>query len=193
MNQYYDYHPPRIPEIPIALVGFFGSGHLNVGRSMAARTALPYIELDRHIEHDAGMNVVQLIHEEGENRYREIEFTRLQAGLRSKPAGIITLGEGSIQSPRNLALVLKQSVLVHIHRDPEELNRRLQEQQQLNPTTAYPWLTPGNYDSLDLTQLHNEHLDHYEQATLRFDATGRSSDSIAGEILKALDLAWPGA
>lgn len=188
MNGYYDYHPPRYPEIPIALIGFFGAGHDRIGNQMAAMTGLPYTELDRSIEHSTGRSVAQLVLEEGESSYRATERDRLQRALEERPAGIIVLGEGALADPTSRALVAEKSVLVYVHREPDELAARLRSQQERFPATGYPWFPAAGFCDNDFETLRGSRALTYEDATLRVQAAGRRSDAVATEVIQLLKL-----
>ncbi|MEM7163929.1 MAG: shikimate kinase [Planctomycetota bacterium] len=185
---YYDYHPPRHPRIPVTLIGFFGAGHEQIGSTMAALTGLPYTELDRSVEHATGCTVGQLVIEGGEDRYREAEADRLARVLRERPAGIVALGEGALLNAGNRALVSDESVLVYVHREADDLAARLRSQQERLPGAGFPWFPAAGFCDNDFAALSDTRASCYEEATLRVNATGRSADHVADEILGLLEL-----
>lgn len=66
------------PAAPVVLVGLSGSGKSTVGRLLADRWAIPFIDLDLLIEREAGTSVPQIFRQEGESgfRAREAAVTR---------------------------------------------------------------------------------------------------------------------
>jgi len=79
------------PTAPIVLVGLSGSGKSTVGRLLADRWAVPFIDLDLVIERDAGASIPQIFRLEGESgfRAREAAVTRNLA-----PAGPCVIATG---------------------------------------------------------------------------------------------------
>jgi len=80
---------------PIVITGFMGCGKSKVARELARRRNAVFVDLDEWITGRAGRNPAQLINEDGERAFREIETNALRELLQSGEAGVIALGGGA--------------------------------------------------------------------------------------------------
>lgn len=80
---------------PIVITGFMGCGKSKVARELARRRNAVMVDLDDWITARAGRNPAQLINEDGERAFREIETNALREVLQSGEAGVIALGGGA--------------------------------------------------------------------------------------------------
>jgi shikimate kinase len=80
---------------PIVITGFMGCGKSKVARELARRRNAVMVDLDEWITARVGRNPAQLINEDGERAFREIETNALRELLQSGEAGVIALGGGA--------------------------------------------------------------------------------------------------
>jgi shikimate kinase len=80
---------------PIVITGFMGCGKSKVARELARRRNAVMVDLDEWITARVGRNPAQLINEDGERAFREIETNSLRELLQSGEAGVIALGGGA--------------------------------------------------------------------------------------------------
>jgi shikimate kinase len=80
---------------PIVITGFMGCGKSKVARELARRRNTVMVDLDDWITARAGRSPAQLITEDGERAFREIETNALRELLQSGEAGVIALGGGA--------------------------------------------------------------------------------------------------
>ena len=85
----------------IVLIGMPGSGKTRVGRSLAALTAMTFLDLDDEIQRAAGKDIPRIFYEEGEEgfRLRETDCARKAAALRGF---VIACGGGIILKEENM-------------------------------------------------------------------------------------------
>ena len=96
------------------LTGFMGSGKTTVGRVLAERLGVPFIDLDREVEIASGKTVRELFEEEGEPVFREREHETLRATL-DLPDAVIATGGGTIAFERNAEVMKRAGVTVWLH------------------------------------------------------------------------------
>ena len=80
---------------PIVITGFMGCGKSKVARELALRRNVAMVDLDEWITSHTGRSPAQLITEDGEAAFREIESNALRDLLRAGEAGVIALGGGA--------------------------------------------------------------------------------------------------
>ena len=82
----------------IVLVGFMGAGKTTVGRSLARRLGLSFVDTDDLIEARAGMSIPEIFAVKGERAFRELEGEVVSEILSGEDA-VVALGGGALQDP----------------------------------------------------------------------------------------------
>ena len=113
------------PNTPIFLVGFLGSGKAGVGEVLGARLGRSVIDLDKWIEARAERMAADLISNEGEERFRELESEALQE-VAHAASSVILLGGGAVTRPNNRALIKHLGIAVWLDAPFELCWRRIQ-------------------------------------------------------------------
>ena len=80
---------------PIVITGFMGCGKSKVARELALRRNVAMVDLDEWITARVGRSPAQLITEDGESAFREIESNALRDLLQRGEGGVIALGGGA--------------------------------------------------------------------------------------------------
>lgn len=108
---------------PIWLLGMMGAGKSSVGRALAARLGLPFLDTDAEIERVAGCSVSEIFRREGEARFREREREAVRGALGRR--AVVALGGGAVAQPAVAALLHESGVSVYLRASPEALAQRL--------------------------------------------------------------------
>ena len=108
----------------IALVGLPGSGKTTVGRQLARRLQLPFVDSDHEIEMRIGCTIREFFEREGETRFREIEAEVLDS-LTLGPARVVSTGGGAVLREVNRQHLHARCRVVYLKSTPEELFKRL--------------------------------------------------------------------
>jgi shikimate kinase / 3-dehydroquinate synthase len=87
----------------IFLYGPPGTGKSTIGKKLSHNLKLPFIDLDRVIETNAGMSISQIMDQQGEETFRDMETNALKA-LAVEKGSIIALGGGALLRDENRAL-----------------------------------------------------------------------------------------
>jgi len=117
----------------IALTGFMGCGKTTVGRALALRTGLPFLDLDRYIEEVSGKRVSEIFSESGEKAFRDLESSSLAEILASRPALVLALGGGTILREENVGLLKEHSLVIYLKASFEVLESRLSGTGHIRP------------------------------------------------------------
>ena len=121
----------------VALIGLRGAGKSTLGAQLAAERSVPFIELDREIEREAGtsMNEILLLH--GQAGYRRYERRALLRIAEAHPDGVVMTTGGSIVSEREtFDLLQSRFYCVWLKTSPEEHMARVVAQGDMRPFDA---------------------------------------------------------
>src|SRR5688572_5482340 len=96
--------PGSEAELPvIALLGLRGAGKSTIGRRLARRLRLPFVELDRRVEEAADLTLSELFALHGENYYRRLEREALQTLLAEQRGMVVATGGGIVTAEETYA------------------------------------------------------------------------------------------
>lgn len=95
----------------IIIIGFMGSGKTTVAQTLGRTLNCSAVDLDDVITKHEGRSPNELIEQEGENRFREIETQQLRLVLQAMPAGIIAVGGGAWTIAANRTLIADRGAI----------------------------------------------------------------------------------
>jgi shikimate kinase len=112
----------------IACVGLPGSGKSTVGRQLARRAGLRFIDSDHVIEQRIGCSIREFFEREGEAAFRDLEESVMDELTRGDSC-VLSTGGGAVLRPANRAHLRERTTTVYLHSAPEEVFRRLRHDQ----------------------------------------------------------------
>jgi XRE family transcriptional regulator, aerobic/anaerobic benzoate catabolism transcriptional regulator len=157
----------------VALLGLRGAGKTTVGRRLAKRLAVPFIELDRRIEEAANLSLAEIFALHGEDYYRRLERDVLRQVLLERQPIVLATGGGLVTSPETYALLRSAAITVWLRARPEDHWNRVVRQGDRRPMTDHPQAMA------DLRALLAEREPLYTTASIVVDT---ASLSIAGVV-----------
>lgn len=98
---------------PVVLVGLMGVGKSTIGRRLALRLQIPFVDADHEIERAAGLSIPEIFERFGEGHFRDGE-RRVIARLIDGQSKVIATGGGAFMNPETRALILEQAISVWI-------------------------------------------------------------------------------
>jgi XRE family aerobic/anaerobic benzoate catabolism transcriptional regulator len=122
----------------IALLGLRGAGKTTIGRRLARRLRVPFVELDRRIEEVSGLPLAEIFRLHGESYYRRLEQEQLQRVLAQEGPLVLAAGGGLVNSPESYALLRQRAVTVWLRARPEDHWSRVVQQGDRRPMEARP-------------------------------------------------------
>ena len=175
--------PPKAPVPPyagqpIVLIGLMGAGKTTVGRRLAQRMRLPFVDADHEIEAAAGMSVADIFERFGEPYFRDGE-RRVIARLIDGIPKVIATGGGAFMHEATRALILDQSIAIWLDAEPAVLADRVSRRD------TRPLLRGGDPQQL-LTQLAAVRNPFYALAPIRVESVVAPHDATVDAILKAI-------
>jgi shikimate kinase len=114
---------PR-PRRPLVLVGLMGVGKSTVGRRLAGRLHLPFVDADREIEQAAGLTIPDIFARYGEQGFRDGERRVIARLIDGRPK-VIATGGGAFMNDETRALILRRSTAIWLDADIEVLVDRV--------------------------------------------------------------------
>jgi shikimate kinase len=112
-----------IPNRTIALVGMMGAGKSVIGRHLAARLGLPFVDSDAEIETAAGMTIAQFFDRYGESEFRQGE-RRVIARLLGGGLCVLATGGGAFMDTDTRTLIRAKAISVWLKADVNVLLER---------------------------------------------------------------------
>jgi XRE family aerobic/anaerobic benzoate catabolism transcriptional regulator len=161
----------------VALLGLRGAGKTTIGKRLARRLRVPFVELDRRIEKAADMSLAELFSLYGEDYYRRLERETLAAVLDEKRPIVLATGGGIVASPETYALLQKSAVTVWLRAEPEDHWNRVVRQGDRRPMADHPQAMAG------LRALLAAREPLYAAAAHTVDTSGRDPADIVDEIM----------
>jgi shikimate kinase len=126
------------PSHNLFLVGPMGAGKSTVGRKLAARFGLRFIDLDHEIEHNTGATVSLIFEIEGEKQFRERE-TKLLDEISSMRGVLLATGGGAVLDALNRANLRDRGFVLYLKTDVDtQLDRLRRDRQRPLLQTADP-------------------------------------------------------
>jgi shikimate kinase len=162
----------------ITLVGLMGVGKSSVGRRVAQRLHMPFVDADEEIVLAAGMTIPEIFEKFGEAHFRDGE-RRVIARLMDGQRKVIATGGGAFINPETRALLLDQSLVVWLDADIETLIQRVSRRNDR------PLLQSGD-PRVILTNLAKERNPIYATAHVHVQSQTAPHDATVDAIIKAI-------
>jgi shikimate kinase len=163
---------------PIVLVGLMGAGKTTVGRRLAQRLRLNFVDADAEIEAAAGMTVSDIFERFGEPYFRDGE-RRVIARLVDGVPKVIATGGGAFMNAETRALILDRGIAVWLDAEPHVLADRVRRR-DTRP------LLRGKDPEIVLAELARVRNPFYALAPIRVQSIAAPHDATVEAILEAL-------
>lgn len=165
----------------IFLYGPPGTGKSTIGRKLARSLGLPLVDLDRVIETNAGMSIPQIMEQQGESAFRDMETAALrEAGHASDVTPrVIALGGGALLRDENRTLAEDNGDVILLMAELRTLLERMQDESGNRPLLA------GDLKS-KLSLLLEKRREHYESFPLKVHVDDRTAEQNAHRVQVAL-------
>ena len=162
----------------IFLYGPPGTGKSTVGKILARNLKLPFIDLDRVIETKVGASIPQIIEEQGESAFRDLESAALK-NVANEKEGVIALGGGALLREENRTFAESQGKVVLLMADVETLFQHIHESPNKRPLLA------GDLRE-KLTSLLEKRGEHYLSFALNIHVDGNPVEQNAHKVQVAM-------
>lgn len=111
----------------VVLVGMMGSGKSSVGRRLATRLGLPFVDADTEIETAAGITIPEIFAQRGEADFRNGERRVIGRILTTRAPLVLATGGGAFMNAETRARIADLGISIWLKADPEVLMRRVRK------------------------------------------------------------------
>ncbi len=168
----------RLGARSIVLVGLMGCGKSSVGRRLAARLEMPFVDADDAIETAAGKTISEIFAEHGEEHFRDGE-RRVIARLLEEGQKVLATGGGAFMNAETRAAIACSGVSIWLKAELPILMRRVMRR------SNRPLLQAPDPEGV-MRALMDVRYPVYAQADIVVESREVPHEVIVGEILKAL-------
>ena len=177
------------PPANIYLTGFSYTGTSAVGRVLAERLGMDFVDTDEEIEATHGDTVPSIFATQGEAAFREMESGVLRA-VAERRGLIVATGGGAILDPENRRAMARSGAVVCLEARPETILSRMQEEarnQAGQGATERPLLTAAN-PLVQITSLKRTRQSAYAVADWTVNTDSLTIDAVADEAARGAEI-----
>ncbi len=167
----------------VALLGLRGAGKSTIGRKLARRLRLRFVELDRRVEHAAGLTLGEIFALHGEDYYRRLEREALEGVLREGRPVVLATGGGIVNSPETYALLKRRALTIWLRARPQDHWNRVVQQGDRRPMADRPQAMA------ELRRILAVREPLYAEASHALDTAGRNADAVASAAAAVVEAA----
>ncbi len=164
----------------IVLVGMMGSGKSSVGRRLASRLGLPFVDADAEIETAAGMTIAEIFAQRGEAEFRDGERRVISRILTTRSPLVLATGGGAFMNAETRARIADLGVSIWLKAEPEVLMRRVRR------NAKRPLLQTADPEET-LRRMLREREPVYALADLTLVSRDDPHDVVVGAAIKSLE------
>lgn len=168
----------------IFLVGYAGSGKSSLGKRLARRMGLRFVDTDNVVEQQVGAPIADIFHYEGEEYFRIAE-RRAVEGLANEGMDLVIATGGGLPTWRdNMEWMLRSGIVIYLRRSPEQILSRLSDYGRMKRP-----MFRGKSDE-ELVAFMREQMaerdKYYTQAHIEVDCNAKSDDDVVEYIVNKL-------
>ena len=161
----------------LILVGFSCSGKTTLGRNVARRLRLTFVDTDRYVEDLAGRSIPEIFRTDGEAAFRELEREAIHQ-IMDRREQVVSTGGGAFVDPENRRRLREGNLVIHLQVRPETVVDRLR-----NSRSGRPRPLLDSPDPLGrVVQLMADRREAYSAAHVTIGVDDRTRYELVGEL-----------
>jgi shikimate kinase len=175
-----DSAPPLTLPRTVAIVGLMGAGKSAIGKRLATRLGLPFVDADNEIERAAGCTIAEMFEKYGEAEFRQGE-RRVISRLLDEPPHVLSTGGGAYMDAETRRLMKAKALTVWLRAELAVLYDRVRKR------SHRPLLKQGDPREI-LERLMAQRYPVYAEADIVVESTAQPADRTTEEVIEALRL-----
>ena len=164
----------------IFIIGYMGAGKSTVGKRLANRINMPFIDLDDVFEAKYRYSIPRFFDHFGEEKFREFEHICLKEIISENDHAVISTGGGTACHHGNIDIMNSEGLTVYLKMHPSSLTQRLSMARRLRPVIR-------DVEDNDMRDFIEEQLSerekHYTKATITVKGESLDLDKLVEELL----------
>ena len=164
----------------VALIGLRGGGKSTLGRLLADKLDVPFIELDREIERRSGTTLSEIFEMFGQETFRRAEREALESVLQQHPRFVIATSGSIVTEPGTLELLLSSCFTIWVRAEPEEHMKRVIAQGDMRP------MADRARAMGDLVSILKSREPLYAKAEAALVTTGKTPEQNLAELMRVV-------
>lgn len=163
----------------IFIIGYMGAGKTTVGKRLANRLGVNFIDLDDAFEAKYRYSIPRFFDHFGEEKFRDLENECLKEIIRENQDAVISTGGGTACFMGNMDLMQKAGTTIYLKMHPKSLAHRLNRARRLRPVVR-------DIQNDDMQEFVEEQLaerePYYEKARITAKGESLDIDELVGSI-----------
>ncbi len=161
----------------IVLTGFMATGKSSVGKSLAAKLNISFVDSDDFIEKKLNKKIKDIFKENGEQYFRQ-EETKVIEELSSLMSCVISCGGGVVLNKNNIDLLRKNGIIINLYASAQEVYKRIANNKDR------PLLKDTSVEKIQ--ELMNNRKKFYENCDISIKTDNLSIDQITNLIISKI-------
>ena len=158
----------------IILTGFMGTGKSTVGRIVAKRLNMKFIDIDEEIKKITGLNITKIFDVLGQRGFRDLE-TEVAEGYSEKKGFVIATGGGVVLRESNIINLRRNGIIFLLTADEQEILKRL------DGSNDRPLLVKDGNNIIDMIKKRESR--YYNTADYIVDTNNITAEDVAEKII----------
>lgn len=162
----------------IILIGFMGVGKTTIGKIIAKKLKLNFVDMDNYIEKREGKSISKIFEEYGEQHFRELESESLKDLIKSDNI-VISTGGGIITTKENSDILKKEKIVIFLDANTQTILNNLYKE-----IDKRPLLSNSKNVEYTISNLLNQRYEKYNSiCDIKIDINEKNIEEVVSQIL----------
>ena len=162
----------------IILIGFMGVGKTTIGKIIAKKLKLNFVDMDNYIEKREGKSISKIFEDYGEQHFRKLESESLKDLIKSDNI-VISTGGGIVTTKENSDILKKEKIVIFLDANTQTILNNLYKE-----IDKRPLLRNSNNVENTISNLLNERYEKYNSiCDIKIDINEKNIEEVVSQIL----------